>query len=178
MSKIKKASIAQKDIGVIYTDHTDPLNPIDEYRIRYRVVSDDKTLVSEWSNIISIPILSNIIPENSIKHTALSNGTVTTINWDIDEKIFGSGFHVYARWNTSDTLPEEDHPAWTDWSFVMESVSTSASVPANNANWIQIYVQRKTSPKTMTDIAKVLKTQIYSTRSTTNSGRISELGVV
>lgn len=178
MAKIKNVSLPQKDAGLIYTNHTNPTNLIDEYRLRYRIVSEDKSLVSEWSNVISIPILSNIIPEGSIKYTTLSDGETITINWDIDEKIAGSGFHVYARWNSSNTLPTENDPGWTGWSFIMESVSTSASVKANTERWIQIYVQRKTSPKAMTDIAKVLKTTVLSTRATTNSGRVSETGMV
>lgn len=173
---IKKVTLRQKDIGAMYTNQDDEQNPVDKYFVRYRVVSEDGTKNSRWSQIYSVDGSNVIAGGTIIGYTVLSNAQTVSVSWKLDSAVFGTPFDVYVRWNESATKPTEEDAGWSNWSFITETTSSSASINVlNNKKWVQVYVQRQTFPKVRTPIASLFTSSIYSTRSTTDSGLVSEL---
>jgi hypothetical protein len=173
---IRKVTLRQKDIGAMYTNQDDEMNPVDKYFLRYRIVSEDGTKTSRWSQIYSVDG-SNVVDSGTlIGYTVLSNATVISVSWKLDSKVFGTPFDVYVRWNESSTKPTEEDAGWSAWEFASETTSSSASVNTpSNKRWVQVYVQRQTFPKIRTAVASLFTSSVYSTRSTTDSGLVSEL---
>lgn len=132
MAEKKYVRIPAKDLpDVFYVDGKN------SYFVRYRVVSEDGTLASRWSQKFELD--SGIVGENialntgtvpagqPAEYTVAKSGSspkVLTITWNVDrllsnKTIFVNRFHVYVRFH-SDTTEEQD-----PWKFMGESVATS-----------------------------------------------------
>lgn len=170
---IKKVTLKQKDIGAMYTN---PDESLDKYYLRYRIVSEDGTQTSRWSQTYSVDGNSAVTVGYVSGYTVLSNGSTISVNWKLESGVFGTPFDAYVRWSDYATRPDENTAGWTDWAFVSEVTSSSFSVNVpTGKKWVEVYVQRQTFPKVRTDAAKLFQSSIYSTRSTTDSGLVSEL---
>lgn len=173
---IKKVTLRQKDIGAMYTNQDNQQHPVDKYFLRYRIVSEDGSKNSRWSQIYSVDGNNVVDSGTLIGYTVLSNGTVISVNWKLDSKVFGTPFDVYVRWNESATRPDENDLGWSAWEFISETTSSSTSINTpTGKKWVQVYVQRQTFPKVRTTVASLFTSSISSTRSTTDSGLVSEI---
>lgn len=179
---IKKVVILKKDLPNYVGD-----NESLSYKVRYRVVSEDKNRVSHWSPIYSLGDTSTgdetgFDPANpnttSIPHNVIinkSNHTVS-ISWTLpallivnptaEQKLLQAkqasitNFDVYVRWKTS--------TVYSDWqwqgtvnatSFAMSYLPKVGSV---GPDYIQIAVQKVTQDKQRWDAATYLLTQDHS----------------
>jgi hypothetical protein len=168
----KKVTLKQKDIGSMYTN---PDESLDKYYLRYRIISEDGTQQSRWSQIYSVDGASAVTIGYVSGYTVLSNGSVISVSWKLESGVFGTLFDTYARWSDSATRPGENDVSWSDWAFVSEVSSSGFSINVESGmKWVQVYVQRQTFPKIRTDAAKLFQSAIYTTRSTTDSGLVSE----
>lgn len=75
---IKKVFILQKDLP--------PVSSTNSYRIRYRVVSEDKNRTSHWSPIFNINAQAIV----SVSGTVVRNGDAVTATW-----AHATGQHTY-----------------------------------------------------------------------------------
>lgn len=172
----KKVIIKNSQIGSMFVD---PANNISNYYIRYRIVSDDGLLISKWSQTYAVDAegISASAGFQTLGHTVFSNGETLSVSWHLKENVYASGFDVYVRWNEDASIPSDSASSWEDWTFVseVESAGASVNIPAGK-KWAQVYVQLKTFPKSLSDSVKILLTPVYSTRSSTDSGSITEEG--
>lgn len=169
---IRKVTLRQKDIGAMYTN---PDLALDKYYLRYRIVSEDGTQQSRWSQIYAVDGSSAVTNGYVSGYTVLSNGTTITVSWKLEAGVFGTPFDAYVRWNNDPTRPDTNDLSWSDWEFISEVTSSSFAVNIEpGAKWVQIYIQRQTFPKVRSDAAKLFESTVYTTRSTTDSGLVSE----
>lgn len=118
MSEILKRVIVQKS-------SLPPIASITgNYKVRYRIVSDDLNRVSSWSPIhnISVDAISNTA-EYDIQ---VSSNTITAI-WNSIPGISISLFDIYVRW-IGPTSGEEDPELTYPWSYITSIGTTSYSI--------------------------------------------------
>lgn len=170
---IKKVTLRQKDIGAMYTN---PDESLDKYYLRYRIISEDGTQFSRWSQTYGIDGNSVLSGGLVSGYTLLSDATTITVSWQIDDGVFGTPFDAYVRWSEDATKQNAEDMTWSAWTFASETTSStfSTNIPSGK-KWVQVYVQRQTFPKVRTNAAKIFESTVYSTRSTTDSGLVSEL---
>ena len=161
---IQKAIIQQKDLAALY-----PLNSTEaKYLFRFRVVSENKSNVSEWSPVYSVSPGSNIYeyaPNNSIKVSVIANNDGTgpnnsensmTVSWTKPDGINSTTFDIYAKWTVNGTEGT--------YQFVSTTSSTSALVKnIPNATYVKFWVQAETFPKLVSTKAKLFESDNTST---------------
>lgn len=130
MGEIKFVTVPAKDLpDVFYVDGKN------SYFVRYRVVSEDGTLASRWSQKFELDtgitgedilLYTGTVPSGQpAEYSVTKSGSspkVLTITWNVDRlfatnKIFVNRFHVYVRFHSNQT----DEP----WVFMGESIATS-----------------------------------------------------
>lgn len=177
-SGIKKITLPQGEIGAMYADAStiEGGSPnVNKYFVRYRIVSEDGTMNSKWSQIHSIDAATFSGNSFGDGYTVVSNGTSMTVSWKLDSNTYGPSFDAYARYNSSAVRPDENDEGWSEWIFVSEtSLSSFSTEIQSGSKWVQFYLQRKTFPKIKSDAAGVFETIIYPTRSTTDGGLLTQ----
>ena len=176
---IKKVTLKQKDLAAMYTQGGESLN---QYFVRYRIVNEASTQTSAWSQIYSVNGTSVGATAFGVEgYNIISDGTTITATWKLPQEVVSTPFDVYVRWHESNTKPTSS-AGWTPWQYVSETTSSTVSMlnpkpesPSETApyKWCQIYVQRVTFPKIVSEPAKLFETSYFTTRSTTNSGIVT-----
>jgi hypothetical protein len=161
---IQKAIIQQKDLEALY-----PLDNLDaQYLFRFRVVSENKSRVSEWSPIFAVAPGKSIYeyaPSNSIKVSVIANNDGTppdnsensmTLSWTKPDGINSTTFDIYANWTTGDG----------EQGYVYASTTSSTSALIKNipgATYVKFWVQAETFPKVISSKAKLFESSNTST---------------
>jgi hypothetical protein len=167
IEKIKKVTIKNKSLPNVSTDATMLFYPV-----RYRIISEDKNRVSQWSPTYKLEAPSTTdagLPYDGAVSSKRFNISVTgtspviiNTNWSFKqesesptdlEKIFSQtkDFDVFLRWNA---IASPNTANWESWEFMSTVGSTSFSTTkrtTSTTNQVQIAVQIPTNAKVRDD---------------------------
>lgn len=128
----------------------------DTHFLRFRIISEDRNRISEWSPIYPLapyPIDSDEVTHSIDISIPRVGNKIANIFWNVPELFENSSFDIYARWMGSTTA--EDY-GWT-YLGTRQGTSFSAVIPSNTTNVVsgtsvpvtqfQIAVQTLTYPK-------------------------------
>lgn len=91
---IKKVIVSKENLPIITTDG--------KFYLRYRVVSEDKTLLSAWSNKFEITgkKIQNIVNTTSIQEPNLiATTTGMAVSWDLPGDLNKEVFDLFVKWS-------------------------------------------------------------------------------
>jgi hypothetical protein len=103
------------------------------YIARYRVLSQDGRLSSDWSQNFEIPtgVSADDIALTESEWQASRSSNLLNVTWNVNrlftnKKLFTNKFHVYARFHA-------ENDSTTKWIFMQETTATNFStvIPAN-----------------------------------------------
>lgn len=165
--QIKKVAIKNKNLPYVSFDDT-----MLYYPVRYRIVTEDKNRVSQWSPTYKLevpPTSAAGLPydgaaSSSRFHINTVGSNPTTINavWSFKtaaenpsnlEKVFSdvSIFDVWVRWNPVNAPTDT---GWTDWEYKATVSTTSFStikIATGDPKQVQIAIQIPTNKKVRDD---------------------------
>lgn len=130
-----------------------------KYLVRYRVISEDKSRTSAWSQKYAIEsrTVQTIINGATVPHTIFSNGDRITLSWTTPEQLTSPSFDIYVRWSV-------DNVAWDPWEFSGTATAESFTVAVKSGKkYVQLWTQITTFPKNKSDAAKLFETTKQST---------------
>jgi hypothetical protein len=137
MAEKKYVRIPAKDLpDVIYVGGDNV------YFARYRVISEDGTVFSRWSQKFEVPtgLEASDIALLSTEYSASKNSGVLNATWNVDrlftnDKMFVNRFHVYVRFHTN-------NEADAKWTFAQETSATNFStiIPDNKKADIAVLI--------------------------------------
>ncbi len=133
--------------AVVQKDILPTLNANNGYSIRYRIVDENGSRTSHWSQKYFIianaveKVQATIIPDSA-------NGVIT-LHWDspLDKTI--KNFDIYIKWSNSST--------WQYYSTVATTTYSVRSIPAG-ATSVKFAIQVQTDPKVRIDNATLYET--------------------
>jgi hypothetical protein len=124
--------------------------------LRFRVISEDRNRISEWSPIYAVnpyPLETEDISYSIDVSVPRVGNKIANVFWTVSSLFENSSFDVYARWMGS---AEEDEYAW-QYLGTRQGTSISSVIPTNTTNvdteaselttHFQIAVQTLTYPK-------------------------------
>jgi hypothetical protein len=164
---IKKVIIKNKTLPPVTFDNNSLF-----YSVRYRVISEDKNRVSQWSptyklqapttTSAGLPYDGEVSPQRFHINTVGNNPKTITAVWSFKiqsdnpselEKIFSetTSFDVWVRWNPNNA---PDNVNWTAWEY-KATVSTNSfallKTTTGDPKQVQIAVQIPTNKKVKDD---------------------------
>jgi len=135
---IKKVTILKKDLPEFNGETS-------SYKIRYRIVSEDRNRFSHWSPTHSVAVTQvDDIPY----YVANTDGNIMTTVWSPTEDL-KSQFDIYIRWDTDPT------GYWKYYGSVL--TNTYTVIKKQGAATFQIAVQVPTFPKKRYAIATLFE---------------------
>ncbi len=123
MSEIKYVRIPAKDLpDLFYVDGNN------SYFVKYRVMSEDGTISSRWSQKFEIPTGvdgADIRLDEGTEWKVSKNSDVLNVTWNVntlfsEKKLFVNKFHVYVRFHTNNETSAK-------WQFAQETTATNFS---------------------------------------------------
>jgi hypothetical protein len=165
--KIKKVTIKNKNLPYVSFDDTALFYPV-----RYRIISEDKNRVSQWSPTykLEVPPTSDAgLPyDGSVDanrfhiNTVGSNPMTINATWAFKtltesptdlEKVFSDVkvFDIWVRWNPNNA---PDNVSWTTWEYITTVSTTTFSTlkrTTGSPKQVQIAVQIPTNKKVRDD---------------------------
>jgi hypothetical protein len=100
------------------------------YITRYRIVSEDKTRVSDWSNFYSVTLPTPTSPISNLKATFSKSGSdfsTVTLSWKLAADSPFYAFDIFSTWN------KNPHTSITD-EYSGTTYGTSISFPISLVN--------------------------------------------
>lgn len=173
---IKKVVVSQSELPYLSKDGT--------YYVRYRIISENKTDTSAWSQIYSvtpnsvITVLGN--STQSVVPLYKSDGSTINLTWNIPSSLVADNFDIFVNWSTT-----SDYSSGTSgWIYTATTISNNYQISIPSAYltsigsvkyvkfWVQQAVKSSTlSPTTITS-ARLYNpdSYVYSTGPTSVNG--------
>jgi hypothetical protein len=145
---VKKAVFATDVLPLITSDN--------KYYVRYRVVSNDSALTSQWSSFYEVTgntiqdFTGETTPADTLSGAVTADQRFISLRWDtLGSTILKSSvFDVFAQWSNATT------PTWStsDYRYVATVSSTSFSIPIpTGSTYGKFVVQLATHDKIIND---------------------------
>jgi hypothetical protein len=162
---IRRVVIPQQTLSEISTSG--------EYFIRYRIVTEDETVTSEWSpkyKFTAAPIATILSTETiSIEHKlqASVDELYMTLSWNIPTQLKDSSFDIFVKWGSGGTY---EYVETTRAGSVNTLIPTSPSRPTQ----ARFHIQLSSNPKELStsEYIKLFETAATPTRLTMDGGTI------
>jgi hypothetical protein len=103
---IKKVIVSKENLPIITTDG--------KFYLRYRIVSEDKSLLSAWSNKFEITgktIQSIVGTENIQEPNLIATAAGMAVSWDLPGDLNKEVFDLFVKWSYDDETTYDD--VWT-----------------------------------------------------------------
>ena len=127
-----------------------PISASGKYYIRYRVVSEDKSAISDWSMVHSISgkLVKDILgyEDTGVALSLVATEDGMSISWDLPEQLQNSSYDVFVKWSydEGDTYDEQ----WALLSTVR--VNTAYIATPQDATHMKARIQIETWDKKTT----------------------------
>lgn len=133
--------------AIIKKENLPTLNANNGYSIRYRIVDEDGSRTSHWSQ--KYFLISNTVEKVQATIVVDSANSIITIYWDspLDKTI--KNFDIYVKWSNSLT--------WQYYSTVATNTYSVRSIPSGSTS-IQFAIQVPTDPKVRIENATLYET--------------------
>jgi hypothetical protein len=137
-----------------------------KYLVRYRIISEDKTRTSAWSQKYAVEArtVQNIINNATVPYKIFSNGDRLTLSWTTPSTLTAPTFDIYVSWST-------DNSVWTEYSFAGTVPTGSFTLAVESGKkYVKLWTQITTFPKNKSNAAKLFETASTSTAYRINGG--------
>jgi hypothetical protein len=120
------------------------ISPDGKYFLRYRVVSEDATSRSNWSNIYSVTgnsVADLIETTTSIQLSIVADNLGMNIAWSMPDRIKDEVFDVFVSWAYSKDYA--NLPVYGDWVYAQTVKSNASYVDTSNTPSHALYMKAR-----------------------------------